>query len=128
MIACDKCDAWQHNDCMGLPDDYSPKKYFCEQCKPADHRELLAAIQRGEKPWLDAQIRREQQEQEKDSKKKGKKGGRKSVTRTSDATPTRTPTAEPEEPSSTRKRKAEDSPALNVNQKVRVISQVNTTY
>lgn len=118
MIACDKCDAWQHNDCMGLPDDYSPKQYFCEQCKPSGHRELLAAIQRGEKPWLDAQIRREQQEQEKESKKKVKKGGRRSAARTSDVTATRTPTAEPEELLSSKKRKADDSPTPAANQKV----------
>lgn len=126
MIACDKCDAWQHNDCMGLPNDYQPKKYFCEQCKPADHRELLAAIQRGEQPWLNAQIRRDQEELEKEAKKKGKKGGRKSAARTSDATATRTPTAEPEEPPSNRKRKADDSPAPAVNQKVsRSYSKLN---
>lgn len=53
MICCDKCDAWQHNICLGLPSsaDWGDKPYFCEQCKPEDHRELLAAMARGEKPW-----------------------------------------------------------------------------
>lgn len=53
MICCDKCDAWQHNVCLGLPSsaEWGEKPYFCEQCKPEDHKELLAAMARGEKPW-----------------------------------------------------------------------------
>jgi hypothetical protein len=53
MICCDNCDAWQHNVCLGLPSsaEWGEKPYFCEQCKPEDHRELLAAMARGEKPW-----------------------------------------------------------------------------
>ncbi|KAJ4342830.1 Transcription factor bye1 [Ascochyta clinopodiicola] len=53
MICCDNCDAWQHNICLNLPpsDIWGDKPYFCEQCKPQDHKELLAAIERGEKPW-----------------------------------------------------------------------------
>jgi hypothetical protein len=49
MICRDNCDAWQHNDCMGLTDGYAPPRYFCENCKPEDHKELLAAIARGQK-------------------------------------------------------------------------------
>ena len=53
MICCDNCDAWQHNICLGLPssEEWGEKPYFCEQCKPEDHKELLAAMARGEKPW-----------------------------------------------------------------------------
>ncbi|KAF1925935.1 uncharacterized protein M421DRAFT_423220 [Didymella exigua CBS 183.55] len=53
MICCDKCDAWQHNVCLGLPSsaEWGEKPYFCEQCNPQDHKELLAAMARGEKPW-----------------------------------------------------------------------------
>lgn len=53
MIMCDRCEAWQHNKCLGLPDSsyWEDKTYLCEQCKPEDHQELLAAIARGEKPW-----------------------------------------------------------------------------
>lgn len=53
MICCDKCDAWQHNVCLGLPSsaDWGDKPYYCEQCNPQDHKELLAAMARGEKPW-----------------------------------------------------------------------------
>lgn len=109
MICCDKCSAWQHNDCMGLPEDYSPDKYFCEQCKPSDHKELLAAMKRGEKPWEEQARHREQLKAEKAAKKKGKKGGRKSGVRESEVQ--RTPTLEPEDPVSSRKRKHEESPA-----------------
>jgi hypothetical protein len=89
MICCDNCEAWQHNDCMGLPDDYAPEKYFCEQCKPEDHKELLAAIARGEKPWEEVARKREAAaaEAEKALKKKGGKKGRKSGARASDVQP-----------------------------------------
>ena len=89
MICCDNCEAWQHNDCMGLPDDYAPPQYFCEQCKPENHKELLAAIARGERPWEEVARKREAAaaEAEKASKKKGGKKGRKSGTRASDVQP-----------------------------------------
>jgi hypothetical protein len=53
MICCDSCTAWQHNKCLGLPegDFWEGKDYYCEQCKPEDHVELLAAMARGERPW-----------------------------------------------------------------------------
>jgi len=95
---------------MGLPEDYSPAKYFCEKCKPSDHKELLAAMKRGEKPWEERAVERERLKAEKEAKKKGKKAGRKSTARASDAQ--RTPTLEPEESVSSRKRKHDESPAL----------------
>jgi hypothetical protein len=55
MICCDNCSAWQHVKCLGLQEgehwNEESTTYFCEQCKPADHVELLAAMARGEKPW-----------------------------------------------------------------------------
>ena len=99
MVQCDKCEAWQHNECMGIsldPDDL-PEQYFCEKCKPADHRELLAAIKRGEKPWEERIAQREREEEEKRNRRKkgGKKGkrGRPSDTK-SEKTQDREPTAE----------------------------------
>lgn len=118
MICCDRCEAWQHNSCMGLPEEWpEKKKYFCEQCKPQDHKELLAAIKRGEKPWEMAKQRMQQAyAEELAAKKKGKKGGRKSNARQVESQ--RTQSAEPEEPPASKKRKLEESPAPEVETKV----------
>ncbi|KAI6778548.1 Spen-like protein [Emericellopsis cladophorae] len=85
-VACDGCGAWQHNICVGVSvyDDEIPDKYWCEQCKPEDHKELLEGIKRGEKPWEDRHKRHEekiaeekrQKEEEKKNKKTGKRKSR----------------------------------------------------
>lgn len=80
-IACDQCGAWQHNICMGMS-QYSedlPKEYFCEVCRPENHKELLAGIAKGERPW---EARRSAYEEEKAEKKK--RGPKKGKKRTSD--------------------------------------------
>lgn len=127
MICCDKCTAWQHNSCMGLPEEWpEKKKYFCEQCKPSDHKELLAAMKRGEKPWELAKQRLEQARAEEiAAKKKGKKGGRKSNIRPVEKQ--ESATAEPEEAPISRKRKLEDTPASDAEQKVSHASHVFCT-
>lgn len=53
MICCDMCESWQHNDCMGITEneDELPENYLCERCAPDQHKDLLAAMNRGEKPW-----------------------------------------------------------------------------
>lgn len=75
MVCCDNCSAWQHNDCMGITEDEDelPEHYFCEQCKPENHKGLLAALARGERPWEEATKRREEALRLK-KQKKGKKG------------------------------------------------------
>jgi PHD-finger len=80
MISCEDCTAWQHNLCMGITEqeDLLPETYYCEQCKPEDHADLLAAIERGDKPWEERIVQRH--EEEKAAKaKKGKKGKAKSA-------------------------------------------------
>ncbi|KAJ0348048.1 hypothetical protein KNSL1_005930 [Colletotrichum chrysophilum] len=101
-IACDKCTAWQHNVCMGMSvfTEDLPKNYYCEQCAPQDHKELLAAMSKGERPW---EARRRAYEDEQNEKKKKKKKGGRGGKRASD----------PKEDLSqdARSNKAEDSPA-----------------
>ncbi|PLB39622.1 putative PHD finger domain protein [Aspergillus candidus] len=96
MICCDQCLAWQHNDCMGLQfaKGQEPDQYFCEQCRPQNHKDLLERMERGERPWEEvAERRRKEAEEKKHSRrKKGKKGGRRgrpSEARTDASTPTR---------------------------------------
>ena len=94
MIACDECEAWQHLECMGMSEDPAdaPENYFCEQCKPENHKELLIAIAKGQKPWIVRAEEREREELEKKSRKrKGGKRGKKA--RVSDI---KTKTVEPE--------------------------------
>ncbi|KAL8951322.1 MAG: hypothetical protein Q9222_002687 [Ikaeria aurantiellina] len=76
MIVCDSCEAWQHNECMeqSLDDNELPEQYFCEQCRPDLHRDLLAKIARGERPWEELAKRRQQEEEEKARRRKSKKG------------------------------------------------------
>lgn len=111
MICCDKCSAWQHNGCMGLEEDYQPETYFCEQCRPQDHKDLLAAMARGEKPWEEALKRRQAEEK---GKKKGKKGRKSGGTRTSEvpaSSPQETTDATPQVATTGQKRKLEESPS-----------------
>lgn len=79
MICCDICFAWQHNECMGQPEfeEDIPDQYFCEQCRPENHVELLKKIKNHEKPWEERAKQRQLEEQSKRGrKKKGKKGGK----------------------------------------------------
>src|SRR5438034_4071098 len=79
MICCDKCSAWQHNDCMGLTFGKGevPAEYFCEQCSPESHKELLDKMARGEKPWEEVAKKRAQAaEERKARRRKGKRGKR----------------------------------------------------
>lgn len=81
-ISCEQCFAWQHNVCVGVSsfEDEIPDNYWCEICKPENHKELLDGIAKGEKPW---EARRKAHEEQ---KKRPRKGGRKAKTkRQSDA-------------------------------------------
>ncbi|OAQ74273.1 PHD finger domain-containing protein [Pochonia chlamydosporia 170] len=83
-ISCETCYAWQHNVCVGVSsfEDEIPENYWCEQCRPEDHKELLAGIAKGEKPWEARRKAHEEEEAERKKKKGGRKGKGK---RTSDS-------------------------------------------
>lgn len=76
MICCDNCSAWQHNDCMGIAENENelPESYMCEICKPEDHKDLVAAMANGEKPW--EAIAKRRVEEKKTRKRKGGRRGR----------------------------------------------------
>ncbi|KAL7920292.1 SPOC domain-containing protein [Trichoderma austrokoningii] len=80
-ISCETCFVWQHNVCVGVSsyEDEIPENYWCEECKPENHKELLDAIARGEKLW---EARRKAHEEE--TERKRKRGGRKKGKRGSD--------------------------------------------
>ncbi|KAI8347624.1 hypothetical protein EDC96DRAFT_521075 [Choanephora cucurbitarum] len=40
MVQCDKCEVWQHCECMGLEPPNIPDQYYCEQCKPEHHKHI----------------------------------------------------------------------------------------
>jgi hypothetical protein len=104
MVYCEKCSAWQHNLCMGVTeeDDKLPNEYYCEKCRPQDHSDLLAALKRGEKPWVERINKRREEEKAKKSKKGKKAGERKSGRQSTaseaaeqSATPSSTPAKPP---------------------------------
>jgi hypothetical protein len=62
-IACDKCDIWQHNICMGLGSSTEdlPEKYQCEKCAPEAHKTLLESSEQGGRLWEERRKAHEQQ-------------------------------------------------------------------
>ncbi|PHH49066.1 PHD finger protein 3 [Ceratocystis fimbriata CBS 114723] len=79
-IACDKCGVWQHNVCMGMSvfTEDLPKNYYCEQCEPQDHAELIKGMEAGDIPWETRRRIHEDEEAEK-RKRKTKRGRGKKV-------------------------------------------------
>lgn len=82
-ISCETCFAWQHNVCVGVSsfEDEIPDNYWCERCRPQNHKELLDGIAKGEKPW---EARRKAHALEEAERKKKKGGRRPKAKRTSD--------------------------------------------
>lgn len=77
FIGCDACTVWQHNVCMGIPDEEEdvPDHYFCEECRPEEHEETIQALQRGEKIWETRnKLWQNEKKMSKSRKGKGKQG------------------------------------------------------
>lgn len=43
MVQCDKCEVWQHCECIGLIQEKLPDHYYCDQCEPAHHQYIKTA-------------------------------------------------------------------------------------
>ncbi|ELR07196.1 PHD finger protein 3 [Pseudogymnoascus destructans] len=102
-IACSDCEAWQHNVCMGITTDkdvLENMEYWCERCKPENHKELLDSIARGEKLWETRLKAHDQAILEAQKNKRGRKGKGKRVSEVRAETPqngkSKTPDAQPE--------------------------------
>lgn len=80
-IACDVCDVWQHNICVGVSrfDEDAPEDYRCEIHNPdfPAHKELLAGLKKGKKVWEERRKKAEQEIAEEGKKASKKKGGKK---------------------------------------------------
>jgi len=74
-------------------ENHVPEHYFCEQCRPEEHQELLAAIEKGEQIWLE---RQKATKKPRKGGKKGQKGGRQS--KVSEIKPEDADTADPGSP------------------------------
>jgi hypothetical protein len=81
-IACDVCNEWQHNICVGVSrfGEDAPDDYRCEKHDPTfpPHKELLDGLKKGKKVWLERRAKVEQEiaEEKKSAKKKGGKKGK----------------------------------------------------
>jgi hypothetical protein len=102
-IACSDCEAWQHNVCMGITTDkdvLENMEYWCERCKPENHKELLDSMARGEKLWETRLKEHDQAVLEAQKNKRGRKGKGKRVSEVRAETPqngkSKTPDAQPE--------------------------------
>ncbi|PSR78352.1 hypothetical protein BD289DRAFT_456319 [Coniella lustricola] len=83
-IACDQCHVWQHNVCVGMSvfdEDLEDIEYYCEECKPQNHKALLDGLKKGEHIW---ETRRREYMEEKEAEKKQKKGPKKGKKRQSE--------------------------------------------
>ncbi|KAK4228667.1 SPOC domain-containing protein [Podospora fimiseda] len=138
-IACDECGAWQHNICMGLSeyDEDLPKLYYCELCKPENHKELLAGIAKGEKPWeTRRRAHEDQKNEEKNQKKRGNKKGKKRAGDAKDEEASQTPKHSSPPPSSSepkkdvkaagQKRKTVDAPQEKEHKKSRKVTETHS--
>jgi hypothetical protein len=118
FVACDACSVWQHNICMGVPEDEDEvgEHYFCEECRPEEHEETVESIKNGTKIW--EQRNKTYLQEKKMSKSRKSKSGKPSWLKkdlrgdsvaTEELKNTPTPAPDTKEASSKRKREPEVS-------------------
>jgi len=116
FVACDACSVWQHNICMGVPEDEDEvgEHYFCEECRPQEHEETVESIKNGTKIW--EQRWKAYRQEKKMSKSRKSKSGKPSWLKkdlrgdsvaTEEQKNTPTPAPDTKEASSKRKREPE---------------------
>jgi hypothetical protein len=116
FVSCDACSVWQHNICMGVPEDEDEvgEHYFCEECRPEEHEETVESIKNGTKIW--EQRNKTYLQEKKMSKSRKSKSGKPSWLKkelrgdsvaTEEPKNTPTPAADTKETSSKRKREPE---------------------
>jgi len=116
FVSCDACSVWQHNICMGVPEDEDEvgEHYFCEECRPEEHAETIESMKKGEKIW-EARNKMYLQEKKMSKSRKSKSGKpswlkkdlREQSTATEGAKSTPTPAPDVKDNSSKRKRESE---------------------
>ncbi|TVY33251.1 Transcription factor [Lachnellula subtilissima] len=76
-IACDECECWQHNICVGISrfGDEAPEHYLCEKHDPSFplHKELLDGLKKGRKVWEERRRKVEQEIADEEAEKAGHK-------------------------------------------------------
>ncbi|KAF8578025.1 hypothetical protein K439DRAFT_1663964 [Ramaria rubella] len=46
MVMCETCKVWQHGICVNLSEDAQDQDYYCEQCRPDLHVDLLKSLKK----------------------------------------------------------------------------------
>lgn len=80
-LQCGNCERHQHSLCMGIDivDGKFPAIYYCEQCAPESHKELLEAFDQGIKLWEERRKLHTQKEIGEDTPKRQKKKAKRTV-------------------------------------------------
>lgn len=80
-IQCERCNVWQHAQCVDISEDEVPDIYYCDKCDQNPHRvvDVRAAVERQQRIVNGEQHEKEQKEQQlrpptKPQRRKGSKG------------------------------------------------------
>lgn len=112
FIECERCNVWQHSICVGIfTKKDEPKNYYCEQCEPEAHQELVAAIAKGEPIWLERQ--EEAKRRKKGSAKNNKRGRVSNIKPESTVAASSSPAPPTSQGSGTKRKFEEETPQVS---------------